>query len=900
MDPGTRLGPYEILEQLGAGGMGEVYLAEDTRLHRKVAVKVLPDEFAADPERLARFEQEARAAAALNHPHIAVIHDIGAADGTHFMVQEYLQGQTLRDSQDGGALPLRKALVLGAEIAEALSAAHRAGIVHRDLKPDNVFVTENDHAKVLDFGLAKLTEAGGTPVAGATMSPTVLGTQAGVIMGTAGYMAPEQVNGLAVDHRADVFAFGCVLYEMATGKRAFAGRNVLDTLGLIVDQEPEPVTLLDARLPAELQRIVRKCVAKDPARRYQSADDLVVDLRTLATDLETGAVDGNRGVADQPVTAPAPRGRLVFVASLVLTAVLAAFAGWWLTRSEPPAAAEVVRFDIELPEGRGFRNLIPGEITISPDGSALVFVAGDQLWMRTLDNSEAQPLRNTQDAWDPFFSPDGRQLGFAAQRQLMKIAIDGGPVTTLGPVTGQAGDGPYWGEDGYIYVAGEPGGIIRYPGEGGAAELAIPTEAGEDTGGPQLLPGGEWVLYTEAPGAELYDDAQIVAQSLVSGERRTIVQVGRQARVTPTGHLLWVRQGVLFGQAFDARRLELHGEAVALVEGVRESTGNRDATAHYNVSDNGTLIYLEGEADQGLSSEFVWVDRDGIEEVLPFDSENFQAGRIAPDGRRVAVQALDSGGVRRIWLYEVDRPRGQLLTSEGGRFPVWSPDGVWVYYSQPTNRGGISQVWRKRADLSGAPELVVEIPGDVALKSVSADGTLIAYESNNAGNWDVGLLTLGHEPTATDLIATADRERRPSLAPDGRFVAYESWESGVAEIYVLRIETGQRWLISTAGGNLPAWLKSGDEISYVTAVGERAVVAVTTEPEFTFGLPRVLSRSQITTLVTSFVEDADVAPDGQRFLELRPAGLISQGAERRIKVVLNWFEELKARVPTSR
>ncbi len=414
MDPGTKLGPYEITEQLGAGGMGEVYLAQDTRLSRKVAVKVLPAEFASDPERLARFEQEARAAAALNHPHIASVFDVGTEDGTHFMVQEYLAGNTLREPLQKGAMPLNKALGLATEIAEALAIAHAAGIVHRDLKPENIFVTEEGHAKVLDFGLAKLTEvAGGGSPDDFTHSPTAMGTMAGQVMGTAGYMAPEQVESSdKIDHRADLFAFGCVLYEMAVGTRAFGGRNVAEILHRLANSVPEPV---GDGLPLKLQWVLDKCLAKEPARRYQGAGDLVVDLKALATEVKSSATQPVRGqTPTTPVAVEEARRVPLKLAAPIFVAIalVALLTGWFMRTPTATPEAAVTRFDIDYPPSTTFQSTDALGVVISPDSRSVVFSANQQLWIRAVDNPVATPIGGTEGARGLFFSPDGQQLGF--------------------------------------------------------------------------------------------------------------------------------------------------------------------------------------------------------------------------------------------------------------------------------------------------------------------------------------------------------------------------------------------------------------------------------------------------------------------------------------------------------
>ena len=466
---GTSLGPYKIIEQLGAGGMGEVYLGEDTRLGRKVAIKVLPAEFASDPERLARFEQEARAAAALNHPHIAVVHDVGsepAADGatTHFIVQEYLEGQSLRERVDKGALPLDKALDLATEVGEALIAAHKAGIIHRDLKPDNIFITEEGHAKVLDFGLAKLTEMAAPTGTSALMSPTMLGTVAGQVMGTAGYMAPEQVTGEVVDHRADLFVFGCVLYQMVSGLQPFAGESVHDTLHRIGHEEPRALAEIDASLPSEMERIIRKSLAKQPERRYQDADDLVVDLAALAAEVDSGrAMPTSTALPGGAVESPGEPSWALVLSSAVALVLLGAGATWLFTRADPPAPSIPMSFEISLPSGTRFPVGIGRNIAVSPDGGAIVFAAEDEsgrrLYLRRTDEAaEATPIRGTEDAALPFFSPDGEWVGFEDSSNMRRVSLSGDELYSICDLCSNGN----WAADRSIYFE-RSGSLFRVP-----------------------------------------------------------------------------------------------------------------------------------------------------------------------------------------------------------------------------------------------------------------------------------------------------------------------------------------------------------------------------------------------------------------------------------------------------
>ena len=565
---GKSLGPYKIIELLGAGGMGEVYLGEDTRLGRKVAIKVLPAEFASDPERLARFEQEARAAAALNHPHIAVVHDVGAEPGddgatTHFIVQEYLEGQSLRERLEKGALPLDKALDLATEVGEALIAAHKAGIIHRDLKPDNIFVTEEGHAKVLDFGLAKLTEMGAPTGSSASMSPTMLGTVAGQVMGTAGYMAPEQINGEDVDQRADLFAFGCVLYGMVTGRQAFSGKNVHETLGRILSDEPVPMADIDKAAPTELQRIVRKALAKEAARRYQTAGDLNIDLRQLQDDIAAGVATPS-GAHQVPVAAtPVPQaggGTWVTTAGVgVATALAAALAVWETMRAEPTAPEALKRFRIELPAGVSFP-MDGNQLALSPDGNTLVFLGAEggewRLFLQRLDQLLAAPMPGTEGAKKPFFSPDGEWVAFNADGNLQRVAVAGGEPFNLCEGCAARGSSGAWGPLGTIVFANGNSFWEIPEGGGTPAFIAEPDPDRDETQylRPEFLPDGKAILFELRRGGAVAD-ADIAVLDLETKEVTILAEQGTDPLYAQSGHVLYARGDSLFSVAFDADEL---------------------------------------------------------------------------------------------------------------------------------------------------------------------------------------------------------------------------------------------------------------------------------------------------------------------------------------------------------
>ncbi len=792
MEPGTKLGPYEITEQLGAGGMGEVWLAQDTRLGRKVAIKVLPAEFASDPERLARFEQEARAAAALNHPHIASVFDVGMEDGTHFMVQEYLEGDTLREPLQKGALPLKKALGLATEIAEALAAAHAAGIIHRDLKPENIFVTKEGHAKVLDFGLAKLTEvAGAGSPGGATQSPTMMGTVAGQVMGTAGYMAPEQVEGSEeIDHRADLFAFGCVLYEMVGGRRSFAGTNVHETLGRIVDKDPEPLAAIDARLPVEVQRIAKKCLAKEPGRRYQGAAELVIDLRVLEADVESGTA---MPLGGQPVVAPAVvetarTSPWKLAVPLAVASALLAALGVWFTIPSPPESV-ITRFYIDYPPETTFLSAATLGVAISPDGKSVVFNANRQLWLRAIDDPVATPIRGTEQARVPFFSPDGRQLGFwGGDGQIKSVSITGGAPVSLGPAPVRA-YGASWADDGYIYFGQGAGGILRVSDNGGEPQVVVQMEEGEQAYGPQLLPGGEWLLFTLRSGSSSWNAASIVAQPVSGGERKLLVTGGTDGRYVPTGHIVYSLEGNLFAVPFDANSMEVTGGSVSVVEEVQQAASYTGA-GQYAFSDRGDFVYMPGG---GATSAFqlAWADRNGQVEPLSFEPRSFLNLDLSPDDQRIAVEIQGDDGKYDIWIYEIERGGSQVrLTTEGNNeAPVWSPDGEWVFFV--SHRSGNYDIWKRRADRSLDAEPVLHMEAPVWPMSISADGAMLLFKSGDIPNNDVGLLALDTDQEPEMLVATAASEGWGSFSPDGRFFAFSSNETGQYEVNVREVSSGR-------------------------------------------------------------------------------------------------------------
>ena len=895
---GTSLSHYRIVDKLGAGGMGEVYRAEDTVLGRQVAIKVLPDIFAADPERLARFEREAKLLASLNHPNIASIYGLEEADGKRFLVLELVEGQTLAERLHGGPLPLEEALEVCRQITEGLEAAHEKGIIHRDLKPANVKVTPEGKVKVLDFGLAKAFYEQAAPL-DPSRSPTITEqmTAPGVILGTAAYMSPEQAKGKAVDKRADIWAFGCVLYECLTARRTFQSDTITETMAAILKSEPD-WTLLPAETPYLVRTVLRRCLEKEPGRRLRDIGDVRIEITEVMSQAE---------IAEPvPVMRIARTWKAVALILGLLVAGMAA-AAIYITWKKPPEVA-VVRSTIELPAGTQLTGTgaypTRTELALSPDGKRLVFSARSDaaqseamLYQRALDRAEAEPIKGTEEARQPFFSPDGKWIGFWANGKLYKVPIEGGIPKDLGACP-DLPMGTFWSDDGKIIWGGE--GLKWIPAEGGPAEVLTTIDPTRDVQHtlPFVLPGGKAVLFTAMPDA-FGSRARVEAVSLPSGTRKILIEDGADARYVPTGHLLFLRQGLLMAASFDPARLEVTGPAVPILAGVEQALnvgGNNDhsGAGQFSISGSGLLVYAPGGISHQPEKELVWVNREGRVEVLAgFDKPDVgNQVRFSPDGRRLAF--IQHAGP--LWLFDVERATYTSLSPEGiAMAPRWSPDGRRLAFAW--SAAGSLKVWLAAVEGNETLDQLIQGKSRLFPSSWSKDGRFLALVDNGTGEGDIVIYQV-KDRKLVPFLNSRSREAYPEFSPDGRWLAYVSDETGRPEVYLRLFPDGSRKLaISNQGGIEPAWSPDGRELFY-RSFDPPKIMKVDLElgPRASVGLPKALFDDHYTLCYP--MRGYDLHPDGRRFLFTRVKQPQKPVEITRLSVVLNWFEELKRLVPT--
>jgi serine/threonine-protein kinase len=903
---GKQIAHFQIEARLGSGGMGEVYQARDMRLGRSVAVKMLPEEFARDPERTARLEREAKLLASLNHPNIAALYGLEQADGRHFLIMELVEGDTLAEQIQRGPLPVKDALKIAHQIAEALEAAHEKGIIHRDLKPANVKITPEGKVKVLDFGLAKALEEA-SPLASSlnTHSPTlsVMATHAGVILGTAGYMSPEQARGHAADARSDIFSFACVLYEMLTGRQTFQGETVTDVIASIVARDPD-WRAIPANLHPKTEELIRRCLAKNRKDRWHAIADVRVELETIMADPHGLKLVAAREVPRQPLW----RRAIPFATTAVLVAAVAVAATIAVMNSRPSPPAAVTRFPFVLPDGQHFTNGARNLIALSPDGATIVYEANGQLYLRSMGDMDARSIQGTgtsQNAAAPFFSPDGRWVGFQsrAEQRLKKIAITGGAAVTICDLTGSNNLlGPIWNSDDYIYW-GQAKGIVRVSANGGKPENLITLKEGEAAHRPQLLPGGDALLFTlaagdTAVGSENWDKSQIVVQSLKSGDRKVVIPGGSDARYVPTGHIVYALGATVLAVRFDVRKLQTSGP-VPIIEGVRRasSAGGGGADAQVAFSNNGSMVYIPG--GQAAASDLVLalVDRSGARKPLNIPAGPYSSPRISPDGRRLTVHT-DDGKDRIVWIYDLsDASPIHKLTFEGhNESPLWTRDSQRVVFN--SDREGDEGLFWQRAD-GGSAERLAKAEQGIRPQpaSWSPDGKVLILSTRTGTGQGISMLSLGADQKPT-LVLKAPANNA-SLSPDGRWLAYHSNESGRNEVYVQPFPpAGEKHQITTTGGTNPLWSPDGKELFFLRGgSAERQITAVDVQTQRGFAFGKI-TPLPIIGIIAPGPRPYDITPDGKYFVVIVPksqAALDKAPAEQ-INVTLNWFEELKQRV----
>ena len=897
---GTKLGSYEVLSSLGAGGMGEVYRAKDPRLGRDVAIKVLPEEFFEGEERRQRFEREARLLAALNHPGIAAVYSFEEIAGRHLLVMELVEGEGLDQKVASGPLPLEESLSFARQIAEALEAAHEKGIVHRDLKPANVMVTPDGRVKLLDFGLAKIFEGEAGPGAApsATRSPTLTarGTAAGMILGTAAYMSPEQARGKPVDKRTDVWAFGALLFEMLTGKRAFEGETVSDTLAAVLMKEPD-WAVLPEQTPAAVRRVLRRCLQRDARARLRDIADARLELEELGSaaasrsgaqlPFEENPAAPRPTVASAERTRPERGSRKSLYLSWFIAAAFAAAAGALALRARAPRpnAAAPAAFGVALPPG----NILPRDeastLDVSEDGRTIVFVAesstGRRVFRRALGKVEAVPIEGTARAFHPFLSPDGRWVGFFSDGKIRKVPIEGGAPVTLASVT--AVRGATWRADGWIvFTTGYAGGLYRVKDSGGSPEplTTLDTARGERTHRwPASVAGTDWVLFTAANTKSLsdYEGAQIDAVNVRTKERRTILEGARYARFAPPDHLLVLRRAALVSYRLDPIRLTVGSETSTVLDDVGGEASS--GAGFFAAGARGILAYVPGAALQE-EKLLVSVDVKGSETPLPLEPRSYFQPRISPDGARLAF-SIGSGQAENddVWTYDLREKRMSRFTFQpGSAIPAWSPDGKWIAFSRGRGATGL---YRKRVDGTSEEEQLSGEDGPNFAEGYTPDGKLLTGTKSERALSVLGV-PIGGKPFK--LIESSADIWGALVSPSGRYVAYVSTETGSDEVFIETYPAGRgKWQVSLGGGRFPVWSRDGRQLAYVK---DEEIMAVDVDDRGAFHAsePRTLFRGPY-ELRTAPIRNFDLGPDG-RFVFVRRRTDVAP--LRQLEVIVGW------------
>jgi len=884
LSAGTKLGPYEVISALGAGGMGEVYRARDSRIDRTVAIKTLQANLLENEDLKQRFEREARAISSLNHPNICSLYDVGHQDGVDYLVMEYLEGEPLSTVIDRGPLPMPELLRVAIQVADALDKAHRQGLVHRDLKPANIVLTKHG-AKLLDFGLAKWKAnplSGGLSAITRTTSPL---TGEGTIVGTFQYMSPEQLEGKEADARSDIFALGALIYEMATGRRAFDGTSQASLIAAVLERKPAPLSAVNALVPPGLERLVQKCLEKDPELRWQSMRDLTDELRWVS---QSGS---QAGVPAMVAARRRVRFRLAWTIATAGVLATGVFAGLFFLRERPES--KVSRFLI-----------IPSEELsnvewpcISPDGRNISFLASDttgksMIWVRPLNSLDAYPLAGTDGASRPFWSPDSRYLGFTVNRnQIKKIPVAGGPAQLLGEAR-TVSDG-CWGSSGIILLDGGPGDSIRQVSASGGVVTGATTldRTVDETGHawPWFLPDGKRFLYLADGDSTRSIGGRSILKVGEIGTTESKALFAVESRIQfVKGHLLYVKDGILLAQPFDPDKLEVTGEPAPLAE---KLGADAVGLTYFAASDEGTLVYQQGI--QLSQSDLVWLDRTGKELGTVGASGQYRDLALSPDGNRLAYGLYDPNqGTEDIWVRDLQRNVSSRLTFSATSeiWPIWTPDSRFVMYA--SDHAGRFQVMRKAANGIGE-EISVFVPdsGNAAPDDISQDGGMLSVGVNHV-EWNIMLHSLRADSSTTIVCSSPFQERRGVFSPDGRFLAYQSNESGSIQIYVIELSVaGGKWQISTDPGFSPYWSDDGKELFYISQDDALMAVPVMTSGEFQAGIPQKLF-SRLLNFDGFPQRRYAVSADRQRFLFNAPR----QTRDRtQFILVQNWGEELKRR-----
>ena len=894
IEPGRNLLHYTLAKKIGEGGMGVVWRATDTTLNRDVAIKILPEGFAAEGERIGRFEREAKLLASLNHPNIAGIYGIHQTEGHYFLSMELIDGEDLAQRLSRGALGRKEALKLALQIAGAFEAAHEQGVIHRDLKPANVKLTPGGQVKVLDFGLAKaLSQEPSGPGASPSMSPTLTstGTVAGTLLGTASYMSPEQAKGKEVDRRADIWSFGVVLYEMLTGRRLFEGETISETLAAVILKEID-FGGLPGDTPEPIRRLLERCLERDPNSRLRDIGEARVRIEeALRAPAETTTVT--------PVEIKTGGGFPIVpwvVAALALVAL-----GWaWLAGGEEATPRPVMRFTMSLSEDQPLDTAPIPVLAISPDGTKIAYVGTDGpvdvIYLRHAHQQEATMLKGTENVDYLFFSPDGEWIGFFSRGKLKKISILGGPPSTL--CDAPYGRGASWGTDGTILLTPDRSRGLAIVSEAGGELTHLTLEDAEDRLGsptdrwPQFLPGNEYAIITHSDNNNDYTNAEIQAFSIADKTRKTLIKGGTFGRYVAPGFLVFLREQTLFAARFDPGTLEVTEPAVPVLEDV--AGADTYGSAHLAFSDNGTMIYVHGSAEYG-QEELLWLDRDGTETRASAHERDYGWASVSPDGTHVAVEIISDESLD-IWVLELARDTLTRLTFDETRDvdPVWTPDGKWLTFSSLRDGDPSSDLYRVRVDGTGEPELLAESTHELDIGSWSPDGRALYFmEDKPDTGSDLLVYRPDGDPAVTPFLATKFDEWLPDVSPDGRWLLYGSDRSGQPEIYV-RSTTGdgQAVRVSTEASPMGQWMPRGNELVYRNLAGKLMSVRYTDEGGvFRPGLPEELF--DFPAPPYSFI--FDVAPDG-RILNYKDT-LDVTAMEREPVVVVNWHEELETKVP---